>query len=137
MYCESEMNLEVRYYETDKMGIVHHSNYIRYFECARHQFLADIGTPVVEIERRGIELPVVNVEAHYLSSARMGDTLRIVSKVVKEPMARIEVLEEIYNQNNKLLCEGKVTVGFLRQETGRPTRVPSYLLEALKKASRD
>ena len=54
MYCVSETSLEVRYYETDLMGIVHHSNYIRYFECGRHQCLIDLGLPIYEIEKRGI-----------------------------------------------------------------------------------
>ena len=40
MFIYSETQIEVRYYETDQMGIVHHSNYIRYFECGRHQFSA-------------------------------------------------------------------------------------------------
>ena len=86
MYCKSELTLEVRYYETDKMGIVHHSNYIRYFECARHQFMTDIGMPIVEIESRGIELPVVSVNAHYIASAKFGDVLKIVSRVEQEPI---------------------------------------------------
>lgn len=47
MYIESKVDIEVRYYETDKMGIVHHSNYVRYFECGRHQFLIDAGIPIM------------------------------------------------------------------------------------------
>ena len=46
----SEINLEVRYYETDLMGIVHHSNYIRYFECGRDDALVKLGLPVKQIE---------------------------------------------------------------------------------------
>ncbi|NCC46628.1 MAG: acyl-CoA thioesterase, partial [Bacteroidia bacterium] len=49
-----ETYLEVRYYETDLMGIVHHSNYIRYFECGRIQSLVDLGLPIKEVERMGI-----------------------------------------------------------------------------------
>lgn len=91
MYIKSETQIEVRYYETDLMGIVHHSNYIRYFECGRHQFLLDVGLPITELEKSGIMMPVVSVEAHYHTPARMGDILRVVSRVEKEPMARVEV----------------------------------------------
>ena len=66
------------------MGIVHHSNYIRYFECGRHQFLLDVGLPITELEKSGIMMPVVSVEAHYHTPARMGDILRVVSRVEKE-----------------------------------------------------
>ena len=58
----SETKLEVRYYETDLMGIVHHSNYIRYFECGRHQLLIDYGLPIEKIEEACIMLPVTHVE---------------------------------------------------------------------------
>ena len=49
----SELDLEVRYYETDLMGIVHHSNYIRYFECGRNKWIRDVGLPIEELEASG------------------------------------------------------------------------------------
>ena len=48
---ESTLYLEVRYYETDQMAIVHHSNYIRYFECGRAKLMQDVGFPVERMER--------------------------------------------------------------------------------------
>lgn len=135
MYIKSETYIEVRYYETDQMGIVHHSNYIRYFECGRHQFLIDAGLPIMEIERMGVVMPVVSVECHYKIPAKMGDTLRVISRVDKEPMARVEVMTEIYNQKGEIVCDGKVVLGFLKKETGRPTRAPKYFLDAFRQAS--
>ena len=120
MYIQSETQIEVRYYETDLMGIVHHSNYIRYFECGRHQFLLDVGLPITELEKSGIMMPVVSVEAHYHTPARMGDILRVVSRVEKEPMARVEVRTDIYNQNGDLVCDGTVVLGFIHSDTRRP-----------------
>ena len=125
MYIQSETQIEVRYYETDLMGIVHHSNYIRYFECGRHQFLLDVGLPITELEKSGIMMPVVSVEAHYHTSARMGDILRVVSRVEKEPMARVEVRTDIYNQNGDLVCDGTVVLGFIHSDTRRPIRKPA------------
>ncbi|MEG0518356.1 MAG: thioesterase family protein, partial [Bacteroidales bacterium] len=75
----SETTLEVRYYETDLMGIVHHSNYIRYFECGRHQLLIDIGIPINKIEEAGIMMPVTTVTCNYKIPAKMGDMLRIIT----------------------------------------------------------
>ena len=100
MYIQSETQIEVRYYETDLMGIVHHSNYIRYFECGRHQFLLDVGLPITELEKSGIMMPVVSVEAHYHTPARMGDILRVVSRVsdtrrpTRIPAALLEVFRK-------------------------------------------
>ena len=137
MYIESKVDIEVRYYETDKMGIVHHSNYVRYFECGRHQFLIDAGIPIMEIEQRGIVMPVVSVEVKYKTPARLGDILTVVSRVVKEPMAKVEVQSEIYNQSGDLVCEGCVVLGFLHDATRRPVRIPPYVLEAFRRASKD
>ena len=143
MFIQSETQIEVRYYETDQMGIVHHSNYIRYFECGRHQFLIDVGLPIMELEKHGIMMPVVSVNARYHTPARMGDVLRVVSRVEKEPMARIEVLTDIYNQNGltdiynqngDLVCDGLVVLGFIHSDNRRPTRIPAALLEVFRKA---
>ncbi len=137
MKIVSETQLEVRYYETDQMGIVHHSNYVRYFECGRHHFLIDVGLPIMEIEKMGIMMPVVSVNVNYKTPAKLGDILRIVSRVEKEPMARVEVLTDIYNQNGEKVCDGSVVLGFIHSDTRRPTRVPAVFLEAFRKADID
>ncbi len=130
MYAKSETLIEVRYYETDMMGIVHHSNYIRYFECGRSRCLVEAGLPIEKIEEMGIELPVVSVECKYKTPAVMGDILRVVTIIEKEPQARLEILNEIYNQRDELVCFGKVVLGFLNKETHRPTRVPKFFMDA-------
>ena len=94
----SETFFDVRYYETDLMGIVHHSNYVRYFELGRVQMLADMGLPIHEIEKAGIMLPVVSVECHYKLPTKMGERLKVVSRIEKIPMAKMEIKNEIYNQ---------------------------------------
>ncbi len=134
MACKSEVVVDVRFYETDLMGIVHHSNYIRYFELGRTHLLKDMGLPIERIENEGYSLPVVNVEAVYKASARMGDTLRIVSIIEQEPMAKIRVKNQIFNnENDVLLCEGEVVIGFTNKSTGRPCRAPQFFIDTYRK----
>ena len=116
--------LEVRYYETDQMGIVHHSNYIRYFECGRTALLKDIGLPMEKIEQAGVMLPVISVECHYKYPAKLGDTLRVVSIMDEIPRAKLVIKSEIYNESGKLLCNGEVGIGFIDATTRRPIRCP-------------
>ncbi|OFY45108.1 MAG: hypothetical protein A2X18_14345 [Bacteroidetes bacterium GWF2_40_14] len=125
----SETTLEVRYYETDLMGVVHHSNYIRYFECGRNQALIDLGLPIQKIEDAGIMMPVVNVICNYKVPARQGEKLRIVSTVTEPPKARIVIETTIYNEENQIVCDGSVTLGFIHKDTRKPTRVPEYIAE--------
>lgn len=124
---QSELFLDVRYYETDQMGIVHHSNYIRYFECGRTDMLKKLGLPIEKIEEAGVMLPVVSVECRYKVPARLGDTLRIVSSIDKVPMAKLVIRNDIYNPAGNLVCEGCVTLGFIDSQSRRPVRCPSTL----------
>lgn len=124
---QSELFLDVRYYETDQMGIVHHSNYVRYFECGRTDMLKKLGLPIEQIEQTGVMLPVVAVECRYKVPARLGDTLRIVSIIDKVPMAKLVIRNEIYNHAGQLVCEGCVTLGFIDSVSRRPVRCPEAL----------
>ena len=123
----SEHFLDVRYYETDQMGIVHHSNYIRYFECGRNAMLKELDMPMEKIEASGVMMAVVAVDAKYKVPAKLGDTLRIVSIIDTPPTAKVLVKTEIYNQNDQLVCQGSVTLGFIDASTRRPVRCPESL----------
>ena len=68
---------KVHYYETDQMGIAHHSNYIRWFEEARVDFMEQGGFSYKELESRGIISPVLEVNAKYKSMCYFGDRLCI------------------------------------------------------------
>lgn len=125
----SELFLDVRYYETDQMGIVHHSNYVRYFECGRTAMLKEVGLPIEKIEEAGVMLPVVSVECRYRTPAKLGDTLRIVTAVDEVPRAKLVIRNEVYNQQGHLVCQGNVILGFIDASTRRPVRCPEMLVK--------
>ncbi len=128
----SETFFPVRYYETDQMGIVHHSNYIRYFECARNNMMREFGYPIEKCEEDGVTIPIVSVECHYKHPAKMGDDLKIVAIIESVPMAKLRIKQAVYNQEGTLCVEGEVVLGFLNKSTGRPTRCPEMLLQAIE-----
>lgn len=74
---------KVQYYETDKMGITHHSNYIRWMEEARIDFLSQIGWGYERMEECGIISPVIGVECEYKKSTTFNDRVRIEIKVAE------------------------------------------------------
>ena len=124
--------LDVRYYETDQMGIVHHSNYIRYFECGRMAMLEEVGLPMHKIEEAGVMMPITAVDCKYRIPAKLGDKLRIVTMINEMPRARLTVHTEIYNQEDQLLSSGSVTMGFIDSATRRPIRCPQMLVDIFK-----
>ena len=128
----SKTEFEVRFYETDLMGIVHHSNYIRYFECGRNQLLIDYGIPISEFDKVGIMLPVISVKCNYKVPAKMGDVLTIVTKIETLPLVKIVAKGEIYNQEGILLCSGEVVVGFIHESSRKATRAPQILIDKIK-----
>ncbi len=73
----------VNYYETDKMGVVHHSNYIRYMEEARCQWLNSIDMPFGTLEKNNITIPVLGVSCDYKYHATFEDTI-VISLYMKE-----------------------------------------------------
>ena len=74
----------VNYYETDKMGVVHHSNYARYLEESRIEMLKFYDMPFDMIEEMGYMIPVLDLKCSFKEPARFGETLIVVPKVEKE-----------------------------------------------------
>ena len=68
---------KVQYYETDQMGVVHHSNYIRWFEEARAEWMEAVGLPYAQLEAEGIASPVLSVACAYRRPVRYGEIARI------------------------------------------------------------
>lgn len=124
----------VRYYETDQMAVVHHSNYIRYFEIARDEMMVQLGFPIERCEKElGILVPIVSVECHFRYPARMGDVLTAVAEVDRVPLAKMVIKQAVYKQDGTLCAEGTVALGFLNKETFTPVRCPQAVTELFEK----
>ena len=124
----------VRYYETDQMAVVHHSNYIRYFEIARDQMMVALGFPIERCEKElGVQVPIVSVECHFRHPARMGDILTATAEVNSVPLAKMVIKQAVYNQEGVLCAEGTVTLGFLNSSTFRPVRCPEPVAALFEK----
>jgi len=134
---KTELNIDVRYYETDQMGIVHHSNYLRYFECGRVDMLKKIGLPIEKIEESGVMMPVVSLNCRYRTPAKLGDSLNVITYIEELPKARLDIRNEIFNPDGMLVCEGEVTLGFINSETRRPVRCPKSLLNIFEQHFND
>ena len=128
----SECKLDVRYYECDQMGIVHHSNYVRFFECGRNQMMKELGIPIEKMEEVNIMFPVVSVDIHFKLPSRMGDTLKVVTTLTKKPQAKLIFDQRIFNQKDELVCYGTVIVGFISADKRIPIRAPKVFLEKIQ-----
>lgn len=109
-----------QYYETDQMKIIHHSNYIRWFEEARLDFLYQIGANYVKLEENGIVSPVLSVEAQYKSMVRYGDSVYVLPEIEAYNGIKLSLSYRIIDvATGRLRTTGKSQHCFLN-EAGRP-----------------
>lgn len=95
---------EVHYYETDQMGVVHHSNYIRWMEEARTYFLREVGFGYKEMEESGVISPVVSVSSEYKVSAQYGDKISVHVFVKENDGVRLVIGYNMTNVETGKLC---------------------------------
>lgn len=112
----------VQYYETDKMGITHHSNYIRWMEEARIDFLAQIGWDFAKLEALGIVSPVVSVECKYKATTTFSDKIFISVSIEEFKGIKLKLRYLMTNEAEKIVCEGKSEHCFLDRQ-GIPIRL--------------
>ena len=128
-----EVSFPVRYYETDQMAVVHHSNYIRYFEIARNAMMVAWGFPIERCENEyGVMIPIVSVECRFKHPARMGDVLTAVAEIDKTPLAKLVVRQSVLNQDGEVCADGAVILGFIDAKTFRRVRCPEILSEIIE-----
>ena len=128
-----ETQIRVEYHHTDQMGIVHHSNYIKFFEVARTEWLRAAGLSYAEMERRGVMMPIVDVNVHYKQPAYYDELITVKAIVEDMPMARMVFKYEIRGEDGRDIASGSTTLGFIDKETRRPQRAPKWLMEVLER----
>jgi len=94
----------VQYYETDQMKIVHHSNYIRWFEEARCAWMQSIGLSYDKLEELGIIIPVLSVASEYRKMVCFGQSVEIILKIGHFNGIKVQFSYEIYDKKEHELC---------------------------------
>lgn len=127
-----DLNVRVRYAETDQMGVVYHGNYAQYFEMGRVEWLRNLGVSYKWMEENGVMLPVVSLNMNYKKPARYDDLLTVRTIFKSQTSVKIEFDYEIYNKKNELLTTGYSLLVFVDMQTGKPTVPPKYVTEKLE-----
>lgn len=133
---DTDMDLythKVQYYETDRMGITHHSNYIRWMEEARMDLLDRMGWGYNKLEEAGVGSPVLSVNCRYKHATTYGDTVGIRVWVQEFGGVRLTLGYEMKNmENGELVLEGTTEHCFLGKDM-RPVRLKKLLPEFYEK----
>lgn len=126
-----EIQIRVRYGETDQMGVVYHGNYALYLEMGRIEWLRKLGVSYKKMEETGIMLPVISLNINYKKSAGYDDVIHVKTQLRKTPSVKIEFDYEITNAEGEILTTASTTLAFIDMKTKRPVKAPDYILEKL------
>ncbi|MCD8255156.1 MAG: acyl-CoA thioesterase [Oscillospiraceae bacterium] len=130
MNIPSPYSRPVNYYETDRMSIVHHSNYIRWMEEARLDYMHKAGVDYPSMEADGIIMPVTGVKCSYKTSLRYGDTFTVKTTLTGFNGIRMEFSYKIYTDDpDTPCCVGESGHCFLGAVTRQPVSLRRHGLK--------
>ncbi len=123
-----QIQVRVRYSETDQMGVVYHGNYIPYFEIGRVEWLRNKGVSYKSLEESGIALPIVSMTVNYKKPARYDDLLTVKTTFKQYSSVKIEFDCEIWSAENELLTTAQFILVFVDIKLGKAIIPPADLL---------
>jgi acyl-CoA thioester hydrolase len=123
-----DITIRVRYAETDRMGLLHHANYLIYFEQGRTELLRSNGLSYKDLEDQGYLLVLTKLEVRYRWPAHYDDLLTLKTTTVRTTMVRIDHRYELFCES-RLLAEGSSTLACVDRE-GRPQALPDFLSQS-------
>lgn len=114
---KSTTEIKVRYAETDQMGVVHHSNYYVYFEAAREDFILGAGMRYVDMESRGIMMPIVETQCKYYEGAKYADDITVETLLEELSPVKVQLQYEVTRKaDGKLLAKGRTIQTFVDKD---------------------
>ena len=122
---QNDIQIRVRYNECDRMGVLHHSQYLTYFEIGRIEMLRAIGGDYGQIEDDGFFIVVVDAHVNFKRPARFDDLLDLRTRLVRTTLVKL-VYEYELKRGETLLATGKTTLAMVDSD-GKPCRLPEWL----------
>jgi acyl-CoA thioester hydrolase len=128
---KTPFKIRVIYADTDAMGIVYHTNYIRWFEVGRSELFRDMGVVYADVKTLGFNFPVTQAYCHYHLPARYDDLVAIETKVAYLKRASIKFNYVIRDESGQeILAEG-YTIHACMDSSGKITRIPALIEEKI------
>ncbi len=125
----------VNFYDTDAMGVVHHANYIRWFEIGRVEFLRALGITLGDLMAAGYVFPLTDVSAKFVAPGKFDDELIIITRPTALTKVKMAFDYEVRRKkDNLLLVRGHTQNVFTNQKTGHIAKLPEIFYEKLQEA---
>jgi acyl-CoA thioester hydrolase len=129
---EHDYKFRVTYPDTDKMGTMHHANYVKYYEAARWELLRSIGIPYNLVEELGVMCPVISMKFKFLKTTRYDEQLTIKTRLKNIEGVRIWFTYKLYNEQQQLINTAETELAFVGLNDWKPCAAPDFLLKAIE-----
>lgn len=129
---QATITLPVRFAETDAMGVVHHSNYVIWFEAARVALMEESGIPYAEVAAGGNHFAVTKLNVEYRAVARFGDLVKITAVVENVRSRQITFSYEVHSAAEQTLLATGSTEHICVDLQNRMAKIPLYVINKLK-----
>ena len=125
------VRIRVIYADTDAMGIVYHTNYIKWFEIGRTELLREMDVVYAEMESLGYNLPVIELWCHYLLPARYDHIILVETGIVHLRRASIKFNYLIWDEKKESVLVEGYTVHACTNKEGKIVRIPAFVMEKI------
>ncbi|MEE9170079.1 MAG: thioesterase family protein [bacterium] len=126
------MTIRVRYAETDKMQVAHHSKYLEWYECARTEMMREIGYPYKALEQDGVMLPLIETNCRYIQPAVYDDLLEITAILAGLPRSTIKIDYLLKRSSDQALLAEAYTIHAFVNKGGQAVRPPKKFMNILR-----
>jgi acyl-CoA thioester hydrolase len=132
---EYNYSFRVKYPDTDQMGTMHHSNYVKYYETARWELFRSLGISYKSVEDAGFMLPVIRMNFYFIKTTSYDELLTVKTTLKEIKGVRIWFKYELYNEMKELINEAETELAFVKKETWKPSPAPDFVINAILKAT--
>jgi acyl-CoA thioester hydrolase len=126
------VKIRVIYADTDAMGIVYHTNYIRWFEVGRTELFRDMGILCAEVDAAGFNLPLTQVYCHYHLPAHYDEMILVETEIAYLKRASMKFTCLIWDENRKNLLTEGYTVHACTDRCGKIVRIPAIIADKIR-----
>jgi acyl-CoA thioester hydrolase len=121
----------VAYSDTDQMGVMHHSNYLKYFEMARYELFRDMGLSYAKIENDGVIMPVIQVNVDYRRPAVYDQQIQIETRIVLNKGPRILFAADMFDEAGEIICKSEITLAYVNKVNRKACFPPAIIISKL------
>ena len=128
----SSLQIRIYFEDTDAQGLVYNSNYLKYLERGRTEFLRNLGYDQKKLLKEGLIFVVKKVNLDFVKPAELDEIIEVKSKIESVKKVSFTFVQEIFDSNQKKILDANVKCGCLEIKNKKPFKIPYGLYQSMK-----